>query len=198
MTPTRIGAEQAACRRQTRLASRSASDQTAARPGIGRTPVMFSAFDRVLWGCSLRSRHLKLAPPVPASYLRSMHKRAWTILLVCWIAATGASLGSLFFSEVMELPPCSLCWYQRTFMFPLAVVLLVGVLSQDLRCTRYALPLAVGGGGLALYHVLLHIGVIPESAAPCSQGVSCTEVQFELLGFASIPVLSLAAFTVVG
>jgi disulfide bond formation protein DsbB len=126
-----------------------------------------------------------------------MHKRAWTILLVCWIAATGASLGSLFFSEVMELAPCSLCWYQRAFMFPLAVVLLVGVLAQDVCCTRYALPLAVGGWGLALYHVLLHIGVIPESAAPCSQGVSCTEVPFELLGFASIPVLSLAAFTVV-
>lgn len=82
-------------------------------------------------------------------------------------------------------------------MFPLAVVLLVGVLSADRRCTRYALPLAVGGWLLAVYHLLLEIGVIAESAAPCSQGVSCTEVQFELFGFASIPVLSLVAFSVI-
>jgi disulfide bond formation protein DsbB len=125
-------------------------------------------------------------------------ERSWWILLGCWAVATGASLGSLFFSEVMELPPCTLCWYQRTFMFPLAIVLLVGVLTSDRRCVSYALPLAAGGWLLAAYHVLLHAGVISESAAPCQQGVSCTEIQLELLGFASIPVLSLVAFTAVG
>jgi disulfide bond formation protein DsbB len=124
-------------------------------------------------------------------------RAAWPILLGCWVVATGASLGSLFFSEVMELPPCSLCWYQRTFMFPLAVVLLVGVLSADRRCTRYALPLAVAGWLVAVYHLLLQIGVISQAAAPCSQGVSCTEIQFELFGFASIPVLSLVAFSAI-
>jgi disulfide bond formation protein DsbB len=98
----------------------------------------------------------------------------------------------------MELPPCSLCWYQRIFMFPLAIVLLVGLLSSDLRCTRYALPLAIGGWLLAAYHVLLHTGIIPEAAAPCSQGVSCTEVDFELFGLLSIPVMALIAFTAIG
>ena len=82
-------------------------------------------------------------------------------------------------------------------MFPLAVVLLVGVLSANRRCTRYALPLAVGGWLLAVYHLLLQIGVISEAAAPCSQGVWSTRIQFELFGFASIPVLSLAAFSAV-
>jgi disulfide bond formation protein DsbB len=123
--------------------------------------------------------------------------RAWLILLGCWVLATGASLGSLFFSEIMELAPCSLCWYQRTFMFPLAIVLFVGVLTADGRCTRYALPLAIGGGLFALYHVLLQVGILSESAAPCQQGVSCTEVEFELLGFASIPVLALVAFSAI-
>lgn len=118
------------------------------------------------------------------------------VLVGCWAIATAASLGSLFFSEVMELPPCSLCWYQRTFMFPLVVVLLVGVLSDESgRCVRYALPLAVGGWLLAAYHVLLQSGVISESAAPCRQGVSCAEAQLELFGFASIPTLSLVAFS---
>ena len=128
---------------------------------------------------------------------RAPDESIWLPLFGAWIVSLLATMGSLFFSEVMELPPCSLCWYQRTFMFPLAVVLLVGVLSTDRRCTRYALPLAVGGWLLAAYHLLLQIGVIPQGAAPCSQGISCTEVQFELFGFASIPVLSLVAFSAI-
>ena len=122
---------------------------------------------------------------------------AWLILLGCWVLATGASLGSLFFSEVMELPPCSLCWYQRIFMFPLAIVLGVGAFFADLRSIRYALPLAVGGWLFAGYHVLLHGGIISESMAPCQQGVSCAEIQFELFGFVSIPVLSFLGFSAV-
>ena len=43
--------------------------------------------------------------------------QSWTILFVCWLLVASASLGSLFFSEIMQLPPCSLCWAQRIFMF---------------------------------------------------------------------------------
>jgi len=119
---------------------------------------------------------------------------AWIILVACWVVATGSTLGSLFFSEVLELPPCSLCWYQRIFMFPLAIVLGVGAFMSDLRSIRYALPLALGGLLFAGYHVLLHAGVISESLAPCQQGVSCAKIQYELFGFLSIPVMSLLGF----
>ena len=118
----------------------------------------------------------------------------WLLLLVAWLIVTGSTLGSLFFSEIMELPPCSLCWYQRVFMFPLVVVLSMGLFPFDSRVVRYALPLSVLGTLVALYHVLLQGGVVPESAAPCSQGVSCSDVDLLVLGFASIPVLSLIAF----
>ncbi len=46
----------------------------------------------------------------------------WMLLFACWLLVSGATLGSLFLSEVMELPPCSLCWYQRVFMFPLPII----------------------------------------------------------------------------
>lgn len=119
----------------------------------------------------------------------------WTILFVCWLLATAATLGSLFFSEVMALPPCSLCWYQRIFMFPLPILLLMGLFPLDAKVVRYALPLALAGWAIAAYHTLLQLGVIPESAAPCSQGVSCSSAYLELFGFVSIPVLSLLAFS---
>ncbi len=121
----------------------------------------------------------------------------WRYVLASWLVATGSVLGSLFFSEVMELPPCALCWYQRCFMFPLAIVLFVGVLRSDARCLDYALPLGIGGWLFALYHVLVHTGVIPKGVTPCQAGVSCSDIQFELFGFASIPMLSLFSFSII-
>jgi disulfide bond formation protein DsbB len=118
----------------------------------------------------------------------------WILLLAAWLLVTTASLGSLFFSEVMELPPCSLCWYQRIFMFPLVLVLFMGLFPFDSKVVRYALPLSVAGTLAALYHMLLQIGIIPESAAPCSQAVSCADVELVVFGFVSIPMLSLFAF----
>lgn len=123
--------------------------------------------------------------------------RDWMFLFVCWLLVAGATLGSLFFSEVMDLPPCSLCWYQRIFMFPLTIILLMGLFPFDAKVVRYALPLAVAGCAVALYHTLLQVGIIPESVAPCRQGVSCSDAYLNLFGFVSIPILSLLAFSVV-
>lgn len=122
--------------------------------------------------------------------------RQWNLLFLCWLIATSATLGSLFFSEVMERVPCVLCWYQRIAMFPLAFIFTVGLFPLDVRCVRYALPIAVAGWATALYHCLLYRGFIPESMQPCTQGASCADVKIELIGFVTIPLLSLLGFTI--
>ena len=122
---------------------------------------------------------------------------AWTLVFGCWLIATASTLGALFFSEVMELPPCVLCWYQRIFMFPLALILPFGLFPFDRRITRYALPLAGVGWLIAVFHLLLVAGVIPESIRPCTQGVPCSDVQIEWLGFVTIPLLSFLAFSAI-
>lgn len=119
----------------------------------------------------------------------------WSLLFVAWLLATAAMLGSLFFSEVMALPPCKLCWYQRICLFPLPLVLGAGLLASDRQVVRYALPLTAVGWLIACWHNLLYFGVIPESAAPCSQGVSCTQDDLGLFEFITIPMLSMAGFT---
>lgn len=118
----------------------------------------------------------------------------WCLLFACWLLAAASALGSLFFSQVMGLPPCELCWYQRLFMFPLVLVLGAGLFPFDAKAVKFALPLALAGLAAALYHNLLYAGIIPESARPCAQGVSCAEKQLELFGFVTIPLLSLASF----
>ena len=115
-------------------------------------------------------------------------------LYLAWIQAVAATAGSLFFSEIMQLPPCVLCWYQRIAMYPLVIVLGIGILYKDTKAAVYGLPLAVMGLGIAMYHNLLYYHIIPESIAPCTTGISCTTRQIEWAGFITIPFLSLLAF----
>lgn len=112
---------------------------------------------------------------------------AWTIALL-------AMVGSLFFSEVMELPPCVLCWYQRIASYPLVLIIGVGIILRDPRMKIYALPLCLAGLAVAIYHNLLYYGFIPESITPCTEGVPCNAVQIEWLGFITIPLMGLGAF----
>jgi disulfide bond formation protein DsbB len=118
-------------------------------------------------------------------------------LYVAWVVAILAMAGSLYFSEVLHLPPCSLCWYQRIFMYPLVFIIGVGLLQNDKNVLRYILPLSSIGLLIAIYHVLLYYGIIPEALAPCSIGASCTVKQIEWFGFVTIPVLSLLSFIVI-
>ncbi len=113
---------------------------------------------------------------------------------VAWIIALVATVGSLFFSEVMQLPPCVLCWYQRIAMYPLVLIIGSGIIMRDSRMKSYALPLCLVGLTISIYHNLLYYGLIPESITPCTEGISCTSRQIEWLGFITIPLMALAAF----
>ena len=117
-----------------------------------------------------------------------------TPVLALWLGSLVATLGSLFFSEVMRLPPCVLCWYQRIAMYPLVALTTVALLRRDAGVGAYAWPLVAIGLAISVYHNLLYYHLIPESITPCAQGVSCTERQIEWLGFVTIPLLALGSF----
>lgn len=121
----------------------------------------------------------------------------WMPLFAAWVVASSSALGALYLGEVMGLLPCTLCWWQRVAMFPLVLILPAGLFPLDPRVVRYVLPLALAGWAVALFHVLLVEGVIPERIQPCVQGVPCKDVQIEWFGFVTIPMLSLAAFSLI-
>jgi len=118
----------------------------------------------------------------------------WELVFGAWLIATLATLGALFMSEVMGFAPCVLCWWQRIFMFPLVLILALGLFPFDAKVVRYALPLALIGLLVAGFHVLLTMGIIPETLAPCRQGIPCKTIQIEWFGFVTIPLLSFLAF----
>lgn len=124
-------------------------------------------------------------------------RQLWALLLLAWLGSLTSTLGSLFFSEVMHLEPCVLCWYQRIAMFPMVVVLGVGLYRQDADSVLYALPLAAVGWLAAGYHWLLYSGFIPKDLQPCGQGPSCAEVDLRWAGFLTIPLMSMLAFSLI-
>ena len=121
----------------------------------------------------------------------------WTILFLCWLIVSISTMGSLFFSHVMNFAPCVLCWYQRICLFPLILILAVGLFPLDKNVVKFALPLAIAGWLTAFYHNLLYSGIISKNIQPCSQGVSCTEKYIDLFGFLTIPMLSLLSFSTI-
>lgn len=105
--------------------------------------------------------------------------------------------GSLFFSEVMNLPPCVLCWYQRIALYPIVLLVIVGIFRKDTKLYMYLMPLAHVGLFISIYHNLLYWKILPESIAPCTLGISCTTKFFEWFGFVTIPFMALLAFIII-
>lgn len=116
------------------------------------------------------------------------------LIFIGWLVALGAVIGSMALSEILNLKPCALCWYQRIFMFPLAFILGVGVYRKDNKAVYYVLPLSIVGLIIAFYHTLLQWGIIKEVITTCSIDSSCAKPQINWFGFITIPFMSLLAF----
>lgn len=118
-------------------------------------------------------------------------------LYVAWLIAVIATLGSLYFSEVRNFIPCTLCWYQRILMYPLVILLGIASYRRDTGIIRYVLPMTVLGVLFAGYHYMLE--KIPGFAGPtlCRVGIPCDYEWINWLGFITIPFLSLVAFTLI-
>lgn len=126
-----------------------------------------------------------------------MHHPSWWLLIGAWLIAVLATAGALFIGEIMMMVPCTLCWYQRIFMFPIAIVLTIACFTEDRRGAVYAWALAAGGVAVAGYHTLLVAGWIPKSWLPCQAGISCADQKLDILNGLQIPWLSLAAFLLI-
>jgi hypothetical protein len=90
----------------------------------------------------------------------------WAALLASLVTLAG----SLYLSIGMGLKACPLCFYQRTFVMGVVGVLLVGVLTGAARgsaLSLLSLPAAVGGVGVAAFHVYLEL----NGQLECPKGI---------------------------
>ncbi|MEX1214456.1 disulfide bond formation protein B [Saccharospirillum sp.] len=126
------------------------------------------------------------------------HSIPWMLLLSAWFLAVVSSLSAIYIGEILGQTPCLLCWFQRAFMFPLAVILGVACFYSDFTIWRYALPLAVIGGLFASAHSLLYVGLIPQPIQPCTDtGPSCSGAEMTIFGGVPLPFLALGTFVAI-
>jgi disulfide bond formation protein DsbB len=119
-----------------------------------------------------------------------------TALMLAWLVAAGATVGSLYMSEVANYVPCTLCWYQRIAMYPLAVMLVIAAVRRDVLVKWYAIPIAIAGLFISVYHYFVEWFPQIETNV-CSLTVPCSNVWFREFGFISLPLMAASAFVFV-
>ncbi|WP_332629291.1 disulfide oxidoreductase [Halalkalibacter flavus] len=126
-----------------------------------------------------------------------MRKQIENLTIVAWITSLIATLGSLYFSQVRMYEPCTLCWYQRIFMYPLVIILIIGIIKKDATVALYSAVLSLIGIGLSSYHYALQKIPFFTQTAPACGRVPCTGQYINWFGFVTIPFLALTAFIII-
>ena len=117
-------------------------------------------------------------------------------LFLGFLVSLVATLGSLFYSDILGYNPCKLCWYQRIFMYPQVILFLVAIKSKkNWSIVWNSLVLSVIGGLIAGYHYLMQVGVVSEGGCDVvGYSAKCSEYFGLSYGFITIPFMSLVAF----
>src|SRR3989344_4713474 len=120
-------------------------------------------------------------------------------LLPAFLMALASTLGSLFYSEYAGFAPCELCWFQRIFMYPLVILLLVALVKKEVKVVDCALYLSAAGFFISLYHnyIYYYQGGLLATCQLAGQGVSCVKRYVFEFGYVTIPLMALTAFALV-
>jgi len=125
-------------------------------------------------------------------YLKFLNKN---VLIASFIITAFATLGSLYFSEVLHYDPCKLCWYQRILMYPQFLLLGIALWNKNSKYIKILVPLSFLGAIVAGLHYFSQIS--KTSVLGCSAigySASCSENFFLTFGYITIPMMALTAF----
>ncbi len=126
-----------------------------------------------------------------------MDKKTENLFVFQWLVALIATLGSLYFSQIKQYEPCTLCWVQRIFMYPLVVIIFIGIVLKDRNVAYYSAILAAIGCCFSIYHYSLQKITFFASIAPACGRIPCTGQYINWLGFITIPFLAGTAFLII-
>lgn len=115
-------------------------------------------------------------------------------LLFSFIVLLAGMAGSLFYSQFAHFTPCTLCWWQRAFLYPQAFLLGWALWRGYKKVWRFSLPLSVAGLLVAAYQVYLQFGGTVFVLCSAGDALSCAKRYFLAYGFITIPTMSLVAF----
>lgn len=112
------------------------------------------------------------------------------------LVSLSAVVGSLLYSQILGYEPCSLCWWQRVFVYPTVILFGAALLKKDHNVFHYVIPLISIAAIIALYHSYTQLG--GASILPCTaEGGACSKVFVKEYGYVTIPLMSLTVIVYV-
>lgn len=122
-------------------------------------------------------------------------------LVLIFLLSFFSTISSLYYSEIEQIAPCPLCWWQRIFIYGIAIVSAMGIIIKDKNAFKYILAFAIPGFLFALYHTLLQTTQIFGTSTSCGVGgISCAKIDiaWNILGInIPMPGLALIALSVI-
>ncbi len=118
----------------------------------------------------------------------------WAIPLALFSALLGSAL-TLYYSEVIGLLPCGLCWLQRAFLYPQVALYALALWTRDRGVAVYGIALSLCGLVLAVYQEYLQLGgsgVLPCPAAPGA--ADCAQRTVFEFGYMTFPLMAATLF----
>ncbi len=110
-----------------------------------------------------------------------------------FLVALGATLLSLFYSNIIGFPPCELCWINRIFTYPQVVLLGMELYKRDRAIVDQSIVLAVLATITSIFHIYIENG--GASSIACALGgpdaVSCATIYVSEFSYVTIPVMAL-------
>lgn len=126
-----------------------------------------------------------------------LSKRSERLLFIIWTQSLVATLGSLYFSEILGYIPCNLCWIQRIFMYPIVILSTVALIKRNKDIAYGSLYLSGIGMLISIYHYgLQKIPFLGDATGICGD-VPCNLQYINYGGFITIPFLAGTAFIVI-
>ena len=121
-------------------------------------------------------------------------------LMLAFLASLSATLGSLFYSQILGYEPCVLCWWIRIFTFPLVIIFGLGLYKKNRNFSEaafsFATPLVVLGFAVSLYFTYTTFG--GASLLPCTaEGGACSKVFVKEFGYITIPSMALTSSVII-
>lgn len=129
------------------------------------------------------------------TWLTFVKKNALNLYLILLV---GAVIIILYYSEVALFTPCKLCWFQRLFIFPQILLILVAKAKKDIS-NIFSYLSWMTGFGLAfslIHNYVYYFG--EETALTCDAAASCKAYYVYEYGFVTIPFMALGLFLSLG
>ncbi|MEK7629734.1 MAG: disulfide bond formation protein B [Patescibacteria group bacterium] len=115
------------------------------------------------------------------------------VLKLSLVVVLSGIFGSLFYSEIAGYTPCALCWWQRVFLYPQAIILGIALFKKDFSVTSYIKALSLIGLVISGYQSLLQMGLVPSLICGANS-VSCAQRYFINFGYITLPLMGFTAF----